>query len=153
MLRFLSTTLAVAASLVLAAPAAADEPTRTTTTVVRGPFVDDETCPFAFAVSLERTRTTITFANGDVQRHTRLLVTSSANGKSVAQRNAFNVFIDADSPTVWVITGVFEKAQLHGRTLWLESGRLVYDLEADHVSDAHPGPLAEPPDICQLLGP
>ena len=52
-----------------------------------------------------------------------------------------------------MITGVFEKAQLHGRTLWLESGRLVYDPEADQVSDAHPGPLAEPPDSCQLLGP
>jgi hypothetical protein len=51
------------------------------------------------------------------------------------------------------IPGAFEKAQLHGRTLWLESGRLVYDLEADQIDDPHLGPLAEPPDVCQLLGP
>jgi hypothetical protein len=144
---------AVTLALVLAAPAAADAPTIETSAVTFGPFVDDETCAFQFSVTVERKRTTISYANGDIKRHTELIVTSSANGKTVMGRNAFNVFIDADSPTQWVITGVFEKAQLHGRTLWLQSGRLVYDLEADEVRDAHPGPLAEPPDVCELLGP
>jgi hypothetical protein len=143
----------IAVALVVAAPAAADAPTIVRSTVTFGPFIDDETCAFPFSQTVERTRTTIIFENGDIKRHTDLIVTASANGKTEIQRNSYNVFIDADSPTVWVITGVFEKAQLHGRTLWLESGRLVYDLEADHVSDAHPGPLAEPADVCQLLAP
>jgi len=143
----------VAAALAAAAPAAADAPTIERSTVTFGPFVDDETCTFPFSQTVERTRTTITYENGDIKRHTDLIVTASANGKTLVQRNSFNVFIDADSPTQWVINGVFEKAQLHGRTLWLESGRLVYDLEADQVNDPHPGPLAEPPDVCQLLAP
>ncbi len=142
-----------AVTLVVAAPAAADAPTIERSTVTFGPFVDDETCTFPFSQTVERTRTTITYENGDIKRHTDLTVTASANGKTEIQRNSYNVFIDADSPTQWVITGVFEKAQLHGRTLWLESGRLVYDLEADQVNDPHPGPLAEPPDVCQLLAP
>ena len=142
-----------AVALVVAAPAAADAPTIERSTVTFGPFVDDETCTFPFSDTVERTRTTIIYENGDIKRHTDLTVTASANGKTVIQRNSYNVFIDADSPTQWVITGVFEKAQLHGRTLWLESGRLVYDLEADQVNDPHPGPLAEPPDVCQLLAP
>jgi hypothetical protein len=140
-------------ALVVAAPAAADAPTIEASTVTFGPFVDDETCTFPFSVTVERTRRTISYANGDIKRHTNLIVTSSANGETVVDRSSFNVFIDADSPTVWVITGVFEKAQLHGRTLWLESGRLVYDLQTDAVSDPHPGPLAEAPDVCQLLAP
>lgn len=143
----------VAVALVVAAPAAADGPTIERSTVTFGPFVDDETCTFSFSATVERTRTTIYYENGDIKRHTDLIVTSSANGKTEVQRNSFNVFIDADSPTQWVITGVLEKAQLHGRTLWLESGRLVYDLEADQIDDPHLGPLAEPPDLCQLRGP
>jgi hypothetical protein len=143
----------VAVALMTAAPAAADPPAIETSTVTFGPFVDDETCAFPFTVSVERKRRTIEYADGDIKRHTELIVTSSANGKSVVQRNSFNVFIDAASPTVWVITGVFEKAQLQGRTLWLQSGRLLFDLEADQVIDSHPGPLAEPPDVCELLGP
>jgi hypothetical protein len=142
-----------AAALVLAAPAAGDAPAKETSTVILGPFVDDETCLFSIRSTVERTSTTIQYANGDVKRHTALIVTSSANGKTIVSRNAFNVFIDADSPTHWVITGVFEKAQLHGRTLRLQSGRLFYDLEADEVSDSHPGPLAGPLNVCALLGP
>lgn len=143
---------AVALALVLAAPAAADPPTIETSSTTFGPFVDDETCTFPFTVIVERKRRTIEYDGGDIKRHTDLIVTSTANGKTVVQRNSFNVFIDAESPTVWVITGVFEKAQLNGRTLWLESGRLAYDLEADQVIDSHPGPLADPPDVCDLLG-
>lgn len=148
-----SSLAAVTLALVLATPAAANAPpTIETSSVTFGPFVDDETCTFPFSVTVERTRRTFGYADGDIRRHTNLVVTSSANGRTIVQRNAFNVFIDADSPTQWVITGVFEKAQLRGRTLWLESGRLVYDLEADQVIDANPGPLAEPPDVCELLG-
>ena len=144
---------AITLALVVAAPAAADAPTIERSTVTFAPFVDDETCAFPFSVTVERTRTTISYANGDIKRHTDLVVTSSANGKTVIGRNSVNVFIEAESPTVWVITGVFEKAQLHGRTLWLQSGRLLFDLEADQVSDAHRGPLSEPPDVCQSLAP
>jgi hypothetical protein len=143
----------VVVALAVAAPAVAEPPTVERSSSTFGPFVDEETCAFPFSVTVERTRTTIYYENGDVKRHTELIVTATANGKSVVQRNAFNVFIDADSPGLWVITGVFEKAQLHGRTLWLESGRLVYDVEADQVNDPNPGPLAEPSDVCQLLGP
>lgn len=142
-----------AVALALAAPAAGNAPAKETSSATFGPFVDDETCAFALTVEIDRARTTLVYANGDVKRHTKLIVTSSANGKMIVSRNAFNVFIDADSPTQWVITGVFEKAQLQGRTLQLQSGRLSYDLEADEVSDTHPGPLAEPPQVCALLGP
>jgi hypothetical protein len=142
-----------AVALVLAAPAAGDVPAKETSSVTFGPFVDDETCAFPLTVEVERTRTTLDYANGDIKRHTELIVTTSANGKTLVGRNAFNVFIDADSPTLRVITGVFEKAQLHGRMLRLQSGRLSYDLEADEVTDTHPGPLAEPPEVCALLGP
>ena len=143
----------VAVALMAAAPAAADPPAVETSTVTFGPFVDDETCTFPFSVTVERTRRTTSYANGDITRHTNLIVTSSANGKTVVGRNSFNVFIAAEAPTVWVITGVFEKAQLQGRTLWLQSGRLLFDLEADQVIDSHPGPLAEPLDVCELLKP
>lgn len=141
----------VGLALVAAAPAAADAPTTETSSVTFGPFVDDETCAFPITVTVERTRRTTSYANGDVIRHTQLIVTSSANGKTVLNRNRFNVFIDADSPAEWVITGVFEKGQVHGRTIWLQSGRLVFDLEADELVDPNPGPLAEPPDVCELL--
>ena len=140
----------VGVMLIAAAPAAADAPIVETSTVT---FVDDETCGFPFSVTVERKRSTMEYADGDIRRHTDLVVTSSANGKTVIGRNSFNVFIDADSPNVWVITGVFEKAQLRGRTLWLQSGRLLFDLEADRLVDSHPGPLAEPPDVCELLAP
>lgn len=143
----------VGLALIAAAPAAADAPTTETSSLILGPLVDDETCAFPITVTVERTRRTTSYANGDVKRHTQLIVTSSANGKTVLNRNTFNVFIDADSPADWVITGVFEKAQVQGRTIWLQSGRLVFDLEADELVDPNPGPLAEPPDVCELLAP
>ena len=76
----------VGVALVVAAPAAADAPTIERSTVTFGPFVDDETCAFPFSVTVERTRTTISYANGDIKRHTDLIVTSSANGKTVVGR-------------------------------------------------------------------
>lgn len=149
--RLLFSVLIGALALVLVAPAAAVTPERTETSVVFG-LVDDE-CGFPIQVTVERTRRTTVFADGDVQSHTMLIVTSTANGKTIVGRNSFNVFVAAEAPTVWVITGTFEKAQLHGRTIWLQSGRLVYDLEADQLLDPHPGPLAEPPAVCALLAP
>lgn len=143
----------VGLALVAAAPAAADAPATATSTVTFGPFVDNETCAFPITVTVDRTRRTTSYANGDARRHTQLIVTASANGKTVLNRNAFNVFIDADSLADWVITGVFEKAQVQGRTIWLQSGRLVFDLEADELVDPNPGPLAEATDTCELLAP
>jgi hypothetical protein len=63
--------------------------------------VDDE-CRFPIQVTVERTSRTTVYADGDVQRHTMLVVTSSANGRTVVSRNSFNVFIDADSPTMMI---------------------------------------------------
>jgi hypothetical protein len=90
----------VGVALVVAASAAAEAPTIETSTVTFGPFADDETCAFPFSVTVERKRTTISYESGDIKRHTNLIVTSSANGKTVIGRNSFNVFIDAESPTV-----------------------------------------------------
>ena len=152
MSKLLLSTVAAVLALVAVAPAAADAPDRDVGEVVFS-FVDEEECGFPIDVTVERTRRTTYYANGDVKRHTQLIVTSSANGKTIVSRTSFNVFIDADSPTEWVITGAFEKSQLHGRTIWLQSGRLVYDLEADTVLDPHPGPLGARPDVCELLAP
>jgi hypothetical protein len=88
-------------ALVLVAPAAADTPTKVTSTVTFGPFVDDETCAFPLTTTVERTRTTLTFADGDIKRHTELIVTVTANGKTLIEHDDYNVFIDSDSPDVW----------------------------------------------------
>jgi hypothetical protein len=130
-----------AVALVLAASAAADAPAKVTSTVTFGPFVDDETCAFPITTTVERTRTTLTFADGDITRHTQLVVTSSANGRTLLERDAFNVFIDSDSSDVWVITGSFTHARLLGDgTIALQSGRILYDVNADQIIDPHPGP-------------
>ncbi len=142
--------------LVVATPALADEPTKSTSTVTFGPFVDDETCPFPLTVTVERTRTTLTFANGDVKRHTRLVVTVTANGKTLTERDAFNVFIDADSPDVWVISGSFTHVRLQGDgTIALQSGRIVYDPRTDEITDLHPGPhpTRQEDVVCAALAP
>jgi hypothetical protein len=130
-----------AAALVLATPAAADARTKQTSTVTFGPFVDDETCAFPITTAVERTRTTIVFADGDEQRHVQLIVTTSANGKTLVERDAYTVFVDSDAPDLWVITGAFTHArQQGGRTIALQSGRLAYDVEADTITDPQPGP-------------
>jgi hypothetical protein len=127
-------------ALIAAAPAAADAPTKETSTVTFGPFVDDEACSFPITVTVERTRTTLSFENGVIRRHTELVVTTSANGKTLIERDAFNVFMDSDSG-VWVITGSFTHARLLGDgTIALQSGRIVYDVNADQIIDPHPGP-------------
>lgn len=134
-------TVLAALALVLAAPAAAVGPDSETSTVTLGPFVDDETCAFDITTTVERTRTTLTFADGDIQRHTKLVVTSTAQGKTVIERDVFSVFIDSDSPDTWVITGSFTHSRLDGgRTIALQSGRIVYDAVTDTIADPHPGP-------------
>lgn len=130
-----------AMALVLAGTAGADAPTKVTSTDPFGPFVDDETCAFPITTTGERTRTTLTFADGDIKRHTQLVVTSSANGKTLIGRDAFNVFIDSASPNVWVITGSFTHTRLLGDgTIALQSGRILYDVIADRIIDSHLGP-------------
>jgi hypothetical protein len=127
--------------LVLAAPAAADAPSKETSTVPFGPFVDDETCAFPITTTGERTRTTLTFADGDIKRHIELLITSAANGKTLIERDAYNIFINSEAPDVWVITGSFTHARLQGDgTIALQSGRIVYDAKTDTIIDPHPGP-------------
>ena len=147
-------TVLASLALVLAAPAAADAPEHATSTVTLGPFVDDETCAFEITTTVERTRTTLTFANGDIQRHARLIVSSTANGRSVVERDAFNIFIDSDSPDAWVITGAWTHARpLGGGTIALQSGRLVYDVLTDAIVDPHSGPHPDTVDglLCAAL--
>ena len=133
----------VAAALALAAgtPANADAPTKVTTQVTFGPFVDNETCTFPITTTVDRTRTTLTFASGDVKRHVDLIVTISANGKTWIDRDSYDIFIDHSSPDLWVITGAFTHAGLEGGgIIFLESGRILYDAATDEIIDTHAGP-------------
>jgi hypothetical protein len=130
-----------AVTLVAAAPAAANAPTIQRSTVTFGPFVDNETCAFPLTTMVERRRTTLTFDNGDITRHTELVVTITANGKTLIDRGNYNVFIDSGAPAVWVITGSFTHDRLLGDgTIALQSGRILYDPETDTIIDLHPGP-------------
>jgi hypothetical protein len=140
-LTYLLLPVLAALALIMAAPAAADAPTNVTSTVTFGPIVDNESCSFPLTATVERTRTTLTFADGDIKRHTELVVTVTANGKTLIERDDYNVFIDSDSPDLWVITGSFTHARLHDDgTIVLQSGRIVYDPETDTITDLHPGP-------------
>ena len=99
----------VLAPLVLAGTALADAPTKTTVSSGPDTFVVGDLCSFPISITDSRTVTTITFDNGDVQRHVRVDATLSANGKSVSENDSINVYIDADSPTVRTIIGAFTK--------------------------------------------
>lgn len=135
--------LGAVALIVLAAAgsALAAQPAREVSSVTFGPFTDDETCTFPIDVVVQRTRTTTTFENGDVTRHVSLLVTQTANGRTWIDRDAFTVFIDADSPDVWEITGTFTHARTQGGgTVLMQSGRISYDANADAIVDPNPGP-------------
>ena len=124
-------------------------------------FVDDETCAFPIDVTLERSRSTTTFANGDVQRHVKLIVTSSANGKVWVDRDAFAIFIPAATPDQWTIVGEFTHTRVTGDgTILMQSGRLAYNAATDTVTDLHPGPHgtgADPDayavELCSALAP
>ena len=151
---------AVLTAATLTGTAAASTPTRETN-VKSISFVDAETCAFPIAVTVERIRTTTTFENGDQFRHVQLDVTSSANGKTWTDRDAYNVFIAAESPGTWTIVGEFTHTRvLGGGTIFLESGRIAYDFETDTITDLHPGPhgTGSGPDaysaaVCAALAP
>src|SRR5262245_6350405 len=141
-------------ALALPAPAAADAPVKVSSIDTSGPFVDDETCTFTITTTVERRRTIFTFADGDVRRHTHLVVATSANGKTLVERDAFSVSVDSESPDVWIITGAFTHARLlGGGTVALRSGRILYDVHADQILDPRPGPhRTDPADVvCDLL--
>lgn len=161
MARLLAALTLTAAALVAAAPATAGPPSRTTSVLILGPEVVEGVCDFAFTQTVERTRTTTTFENGDVRRHVELIVSTSANGRTWIDRGAYNVFVAAASPTLWVITGAFThtRAAAEG-TILLQSGRILYDLEADRVVDPHEGPHGTGADpaqydaaVCAALAP
>ena len=137
-------------AIAIAAPAAADAPTRTTSVLSFGPFIDEETCAFPLSVSVERTRTTTTFANGDVKRHVQLLVTTSANGNTLVESDSYNVFVDHANLTLWVITGRFGQFRVDGGgPVVVQSGRILYDLATDTLLDPHPH--GQTPDPCTAL--
>jgi hypothetical protein len=136
---------ATALALAVSGTAAATPPTHVTDTRSFS-FIDDETCPFAVSTTVDRVRTVTTFENGDQQRHVRLSVTSSANGKIWIERDAYTVFVSSASPDTWVIAGDFTRARLvGGGTVVLESGRIAYDLASDTITDLHPGPHGTDP--------
>lgn len=122
--------LAVAlAPLALAGTALADPPTKTTVSSGPETFVVPDLCSFPITITDTRTVTTITFENGDVQRHVRVDATLSANGMSVSENDSVNVFIDASSPRVRTIVGAFTRISVPGAgILVLEAGRIVFDV-------------------------
>jgi hypothetical protein len=137
--RFLTATVVAVIALAGGSAANAGAPTRTADVRNFG-FVDDETCAFPLDVSIDRVRTTTEFDNGDVQLHIELTVTTKANGKTWIDRDAFNIFIDASS-NVWEIVGTFTHTRVvGGGTIFLQSGRIAYDVAADTIMDEHPGP-------------
>lgn len=138
--------------LVAAAPAAASSPAREITSRLET-FVDDEECGFPVTITVDLERTTTTFANGDVHRHAALTVTHESDGNTVVEPAVFNVFIPHDSPTLWTITGLWGKVRADdGGLLFLQSGRIFFDLGSGQIVDPRPGPLGEYPDICAYLG-
>ena len=152
--------ISLVVALVATATALAATPTHETS-VNSSSFIDDETCSFPIAVTLDRTRTTTTFENGDRQLHVRLIVTMSANGKTWTDRDAFNIFISAASPDTWEIVGAFTHTRATDNgTIFLESGRILYNVKTDTVTDAHAGPhgTGADPDtydaaVCAALAP
>jgi len=148
-------------ALVAAANASAAAPTRIVSLRTLGPFVVDDVCQFPFVQTVERTRTTTIFDNGDEKRHVELIVTASANGKTWIDRDAYNVFVGAADPSLWVVTGSFTHTRVAGSgTILLQSGRIVYDADADTIVDPHEGPRGTGADpaaydaaVCAALAP
>ena len=143
----LSTTLA---PLILALPALADAPASSSTSRHLA-FVDADSCGFPIDVTVDLTRRTETFSDGDVTRHATLTVTQTANGRSVVESDSFDVFISATDPTNWKINGRFGQVRVDGRLVYLQSGRIAYDPLTDTLTDPHLGPLGQAPDVCSAL--
>jgi hypothetical protein len=153
MYKLFALVMTVLLALAVVTAGAAAPPERDTTHVVLGPFVDEELCAFPVTTVVERTRRTIRFADGDVRRHTQLIVTSAANGPTVVDRASFNVVMPSGSST-WIITGAFVHVVDPGAgTVALQSGRLLYDVDDDQLLDAHPSPMGADAPICDLLAP
>jgi len=62
MTKYLTTILAVAVALLAAGNASAAAPRTTTDVLHLGPFTDTDTCSFPITTTVDRTRTTTTFA-------------------------------------------------------------------------------------------
>jgi len=129
-MRRLALLLTVAlAPLALAGVALADAPTKATVSSGPETFVVPDLCSFPITITDTRTVTTISFENGDVQRHVRIDSTLSANGKTVSENDSINVYIDASAPSVRTIVGAFTRISVPGAgILVLEAGRIVFDL-------------------------
>ena len=153
MLRYLLATLAAGVALVVAAPALANAPTTATSVLQFGPEIDDETCQFPITVTVDRTRTTTTFDNGDVKRRVDLTVVQTANGHTAIETDTWNIFIDHTTPDIWKLTGRFGQIFLDGHLTYLQTGLISYDPNTDTLTDPQPGPAGSYPDVCAILAP
>jgi hypothetical protein len=139
-------------ALACAVPALADAPTVTESTLQLA-FVDDVSCAFPIAVSVDANRKTTTYSNQDVTRHVILAVVQTANGHSDVETDIFDVFISASDPTDWKITGRFGQVRVDGKLVYVQSGLISYDSLTNTLGDPHPGPLGSIPDPCTALAP
>ena len=155
---FVVLTLAVATALFVAVPAGASAPDKETSHTTFS-AIDEEAsaaCGFDVQFSLDRTRTVTTFANGDVKRHTHLILTWAANGKTIVENATFNVMIENGSAT-WTIVGAFVHQRMKGEgTIVLVSGKVLFDATTGELVDLHPGPRAADDaaaleQVCDLL--
>jgi hypothetical protein len=151
MTKHLLTALAVAAALTTAATAAAAAPITSTSVLHLGPFADTDTCSFPITTTVDRTRTTTTFDNGDVKRHVDVTVVQTANGHTAVETDVWNVFIDHADPTAWKLTGRFGQLFLDGRLIYLQSGLIGFDPLTGDLTDPHVGPAGVYPDACTIL--
>jgi hypothetical protein len=153
MTKHLITALAVAAALATAGTAAAAAPTTTTNVLHLGPFADTDTCSFPITTTVDQTRATTTFDNGDVKRHVDLTVVQTANGHTAVETDSWNVFIDQADPASWKLTGRFGQIFFDGRLIYLQSGLIGFDPLAGELIDPHVGPAGVYPDDCTILAP
>jgi hypothetical protein len=152
-MKHLITGLAVAAALTTAGAAAAAAPTTSTNVLHLGPFADTETCSFPIITTVDQTRTTTTFDNGEVKRHVDLTVVQTANGHTAVETDIWNVFIDPTDPAAWKLTGRFGQILLDGRLIYLQSGLIGFDPLTGDLTDPHVGPAGIYPDDCTILAP
>jgi hypothetical protein len=153
MTKHLISVLAIAAALAAASSAAAAAPTTTTNTLHLGPFADTDTCSFPITTTVDQTRTTTMFDNGDVKRHVDLTVVQTANGHIAVETDTWNVFIDHTDPAAWKLTGRFGQIFLDGHLIYLQSGLIGFDPLTGDLTDPHVGPAGTYPDDCAILAP
>jgi hypothetical protein len=151
MTKHLITALAVAAALTTAGAAAAAAPTTSTNVLHLGPFGDTDTCSFPIITTVDQTRETTTFDNGDVKRHVDLTVVQTANGHTAIETDIWNVFVDHTDPAAWKLTGRFGQIFLDGRLIYQQSGLIGFDPLTGELTDPHFGPAGVYPDDCTIL--